>query len=190
MIPRNLPPVPHVSERGLLDIVWPRWLDNLRAMVLSLFPQYGSFYSTATFSAVAATPSVLTLNTTSYSKGIVIGTPTSRILCQVPGLYDLQFSAQASNSGASDDDVTLWVRLNGVDVPDSAGFVSVPGKHGTTDGHACFGWNQYFDLKAGDYLELIWMTELGTTTLETYPASLAPVRPRIPSIAVTLTLVD
>lgn len=188
--PYSLPPVPPVTEAGLKDPVWARWLNLLRDAMLLAKPVIGSFYSTATFSALALTPSLLTFNSTVVSNGVTLGAVTSRLYVNRSGVYNLQFSAQTSNTGAAVDDVTLWTRVNGVNVADSAGFVGVPAKHGATDGHICCGWNQYLSLSKGDYVELMWMTAGGTTTIETYPASGVPSVPRIPSVVVSLEAIQ
>lgn len=148
---------------------------------------YGSFYDTTTQSAAALTIAAITFNSTSLSYNVAIGTPTSRIVVTRAGLYNIQFSAQISNPSASIDDVTIWIRQNGVDVADSAGLVGTPSKHGAVNGHTIIGWNYILQAAASDYFELYWITDSGTTQILTYPASAtAPIHPRAPSMILTV----
>ena len=154
------------------------------------FP-YGAFQDTTTQTAAAATPTAITLNQTDLSNGVTIGTPTSRILVNAAGIYNLQFSVQASNSSAQIDDVTVWIRLNGVDIPNSAGLVGVPNKHGSVNGHIIIAWNFMATMNAGDYYEMYWTTDNGSSSLVAFPASLvAPVHPAAPSVILTMQYVS
>jgi hypothetical protein len=148
---------------------------------------YGSFYDTTTQSAAALTIAAITFNSTSLSYNVAIGTPTSRIVVTRAGFYNIQFSAQISNPSAAIDDVTIWIRQNGVDVADSAGLVGTPSKRGAINGHTIIGWNYILQAAASDYFELYWITDSGTTQILTYPASAtAPIHPRAPSMILTV----
>lgn len=148
---------------------------------------YGSFYDTTTQSAAALTIAAITFNSTSLSYNVAIGSPTSRIVVTRAGFYNIQFSAQISNPSAAIDDVTIWIRQNGVDVADSAGIVGTPSKHGAINGHTIIGWNYILQAAANDYFELYWITDNGTTQILTYPASAtAPIHPRAPSMILTV----
>jgi len=148
---------------------------------------YGSFYDTTTQSAAAATIAAITFNTTDISSNVSIGTPTSRIVVARAGIYNLQFSAEISNPSAAIDDVTIWLRQNGVNIPNSAGIVGTPSKHGAISGHTIIGWNYILQAAANDYFELYWTTDNGTTQILTYPAStVAPIHPQAPSMILTV----
>ena len=145
---------------------------------------YGSFYDTTTQSGVALTATAITFNSTSLSYNVAIGSPTSRIVVTRAGIYNVQFSAQISNPSATIDDVTIWIRQNGVNIADSAGIVGTPEKHGGIDGHTVIGWNYVLQAAANDYFELYWITDSGTTQLLTYPASAS--HPQAPSMILTV----
>lgn len=148
---------------------------------------YASFYDTTTQSAAALTIAAITFNSTSLSYNVAIGSPTSRIVVTRAGFYNIQFSAQISNPSAAIDDVTIWIRQNGVDIADSAGIVGTPAKHGAINGHTIIGWNYILQAAANDYFELYWITDNGTTQILTYPASAtAPIHPRAPSMILTV----
>ena len=148
---------------------------------------YGSFYDTTTQSAAALTIKAITFNSTELSYGVSIGTPTSRFVVAKAGIYNIQFSAEISNPSAAIDDVTIWLRQNGVDLTNSAGIVGSPPKHGAINGHTIIGWNYILQAAANDYFELYWITDNGTTQILTYPAStVAPIHPQAPSMILTV----
>ena len=150
-------------------------------------PKYGAFYDTTAQTAAANTPTAMTFNSTSYSNGVTIGSPTSRIVISQAGLYDIQFSIQFANTDANEDDIYVWLRVNGNDVADSNSFATVPKKHGSINGHLILALNLFYQFAANDYFELVWMTVGGTTSLEVIPASTtAPIYPRSPSIILTV----
>lgn len=147
----------------------------------------GSFYDTTTQTAAAATITPITFNGTDFSNNISIGSPTSRIYFNNPGKYNITFSIQASNTDTAADNVTVWFRINGVDVANSAGISAIPAKHGATNGSLVFGWSVPYSFNANDYLEMMWITDGGTSSLTTYPAGTLPAHPASPSVALTAT---
>ena len=157
------------------------------AQTSATIKNYGAFHDTSTQTAAAATPTAITLNATDLSVGVARGTPTSRIVITNAGVYNLQFSLQLSNTSAQIDDVTIWLRQNGVDVPNSAGLDGVSNKHGAINGHIIIGWNYLLTAAAGDYFELYWTTDSGASSIDTYPASaVAPVHPASPAVILTV----
>lgn len=113
------------------------------------------------------------------------GNPT-RITFANTGIYNIQFSSQFQNSDTQLNDVTIWLRLNGIDVLGSAGFVSVPNKHGGIDGHAIVAWNYVIEAIAGQYYELIWSTTNHTNVkMQFYVAGSPP--PSAASVILTIT---
>lgn len=172
-------------------------LDNFNQSLISgdggqyLSAPYGAFTDTTNHTAAAATATAIDFNQTDLANGVSIGTPTSRIVVVAQGVYNLQFSVQASNDSAQIDDLTIWMRLNGVDIPYSAGLTGVPNKHGAVNGHVIVAWNFMAAMNAGDYYELYWTTDSGHTSLVTFPAStVAPVHPAAPSCILTMSFVS
>ena len=140
----------------------------------------------------ANTVSVMLMTSTDFSNNVYLDSPTSstRIYTDYSGIYNVQFSSQFLNYATSVDDVTIWTRVNGVDVPFSAGIVQIGGKHGSSPGANIVGWNIYLQLNAGDYFELVWATGSGNTILATYPAGTAPIHPVSPSTILSVTFVS
>jgi hypothetical protein len=113
------------------------------------------------------------------------GNPT-RITFSYTGIYNLQFSSQFQNIDSQLHDVTIWLRLNGTDVAGSSGFISVPDKHGVTNGHGMAAWNYVLDVVGGQYYELVWSTTSHTNvTMQYYAAGSPP--PAAASVILTVT---
>jgi hypothetical protein len=98
----------------------------------------------------------------------------SRITFANTGIYNLQFSVQLQNSTNQNQDVTIWLRKNGVDVAGSAGFVAVIAKHAGADGHALPSWNYLLDVVAGEYYELVWSATSTSVSMKYYPGGSPP----------------
>jgi hypothetical protein len=139
----------------------------------------------------STTELVVSLTATDTANGIDLDpTDITKVVAAVAGYYNIQFSAQLLTFGSSIDNVTLWFRQNGVDVPYSAGIVSIPAIHGGKPGAAIVSWNLVMALNAGDYFQLIIASESGNTVAATYPPGTAPVHPASPSIILTATFVS
>ena len=144
--------------------------------------RYGAFYDTTTQAAlVINTATLITYNTTQLSKGVYIGSPTSRVYVDTNGIYNFQTSIQLDSTVATDEEFYLWFRQNGIDVVDSASQVRVKGNNA----EVFLAINFFFDLKAGDYVELAYsVTNLGVRLLAS--GAVAP-HPGIPSIILTVS---
>jgi len=150
---------------------------------------YGAFHDTTTQTAAATTVTAITFNATDYSNNVALGSPTSRIVISKSGTYSVTFSLQGANTASAVDDVTVWFRINGVDVANSAGISAIPAKHGSINGKLVFGWTAFYTFAAGQYLEMMWTTDGGTSSLTTYPAGTSPVHPVSPSAAISLNYI-
>ena len=151
---------------------------------------YGGFHDTTTQTASANTPKAITFNSTDYSNNVYVGSPTSRIYFNQAGDYQVSFSIQGSNTDTASDNVTVWFRINGADVATSAGISAIPSKHGSISGALVFGWSAFYTFNAGDYLEMYWTTDAGTSSLATYAAGTSPVHPLSPSVAVNINQIS
>jgi len=144
---------------------------------------HGVFSDTTVQSHTAInTPKAVTFNTTEASFGIHIDPAhTSRVVCDVAGLYNFQFSAQVQMTGGGGNlaDIWIWPRINGVNVPRSNSHLTIHGNE--TDVPA---WNFMLPMLAGDYFELIWVTASLAITFDSDPAP--AFGPSIPSVILTV----
>ena len=145
---------------------------------------YGAFSDYTSQTALANTATVMTFDTVDAANGFSV-VSSSRFTPANTGIYNFQWSGQFVNSGVSDDDVDIWIRLNGADVTGSTGRVSIPGKHGSISGHALVGWNFILNLTAGDYIQLVWATSAATTSIVTYTSGVSPTHPSTASLIAT-----
>ena len=88
------------------------------------------------------------------------------------------------------DNVTIWFRKNGVDIPYSAGIATIPAIHAGSPGTAIISWNLVEPMNAGDYIQLLFASNTGNTVAATYPPGTSPVHPASPSIILTSTFVS
>ena len=145
-------------------------------------PRYGSFYDTTTQTAAAInTAYAMTFNTTDLSFGVTRGSPTSRIYVDRPNVYNIQFSAQMDKTAGGVGLIWIWLRKNGVNVPDSGGQIRIQGNNGET----MAAWNYLTQLNAGDYIEIMW--EVDDTTVQILYDPATAVHPAVPSVILTVS---
>jgi hypothetical protein len=146
---------------------------------------WGAFWSTQDQTAANTTTAyAITLNNTDPDSSGVSVVSNSRLTFAYPGVYDIQFSAQADRiSGSGTDTIEIWFRKNGTDIPDSNGVVTVSGSAAAAKTIAA--WNYMAELNANDYIELMWRTSDTRLELIADVAGTSPTRPAIPSVIVT-----
>lgn len=115
---------------------------------------------------------------------------TSRVVCTTAGVYNFQFSVQMLNFTNTEDNVTVWFKQNGSDIPYSAGVVQVNSSHGGNPGAVIAAWNIIVGMNVTDYIELYFSSETGNTVCSTYPAGTTPTTPISPSVILTATFVS
>jgi hypothetical protein len=162
---------------------WYRFFYNLYVLLGSGSLRYGTFYDTTdqTVSAIN-TATAVTFNNTDLSAGVYLGTPTSRIYVDRPGAYNFQFSLQLITTNATDKNVFIWARINGVDVPNSATVVTLAGL--TNDAFVA-AWNFVLKMNTGDYFELMWAASNTNVRIDTSAAT--AFCPAIPSVIMTVS---
>ena len=142
--------------------------------------RYGSFYDTTTQAAtVINTAKAITFNTTDLSNGVFLST-TSRVMVDTEGVYNFDTSFQLDKTAGGTGIFDFWFRLNGVDVTDSASRIRVQGNNA----EVFSSLNYFFDLKANDYVEMMFSVTDLSVEVAAFPAA-AP-HPGIPSIILTV----
>jgi len=129
----------------------------------------------------------MSADTTTLSNGVVLSADT-RFVVLNSGVYNLQFSAQLSKTSSNTDEIAIWFRKNGIDIPESNTEMQVA-KQGAF-GKLVAAWNYVDQLNANDYLEIVWASADITYELLWQPLQTSPyAKPSTPSIIVTLTQV-
>ena len=150
-----------------------------------VFADYAMVYDTTNKTAAAInTAYAVTFNTTAYARGIRIGSPTSRILCNRPGIYNFMFSAQIDKTSGGTGNIWLWGRKNGVDIADSASRVQIQGNNAELVATVNF----YVEMSNGDYFELMFAVD--DTSVIILAEAATAFAPAIPSVILTVNQVN
>lgn len=149
---------------------------------------YGAFSSDQDQVTTINTATLMTFNTTDFANQVSIS--SSKITVVNAGIYNFQFSTQFQNTDTAFQDVYIWLRQNGVDIPGSTGFVSIPNRHAGTDGHSIVGWNYFLNMAANDYVEIYWSVPNAAVTIQHLNASGTPTKPSTQSVVATLSFVS
>ena len=151
----------------------------------------GDYVGEAQTLASSASTLPLTLLQTTTSNGVALdATDKTKVVHSIAGIYNIQFSIQMLTFDNTIDNVAIWFRKNGTDIPYSAGIATVPAIHGGEPGTAIISWNLVETMNAGDYIQLLFASDTGNTVAATYPPGTSPVHPASPSIILTSTFVS
>lgn len=144
--------------------------------------RYGQFLDTTTqIPAAINTPYAITFNTTEVSNGVFLGTPSSRVIVDTEGVYNFLFSIQLDKTSGGTGIFWVWPRINGVDVPNSNSQVQIQGNN--AEQLVTVGY--FFELKANDYVEIMYAVNDVSVQVEAFPAS--AFYPSVPSIILTVS---
>lgn len=200
----NLPLVPNLYERQYgeqlnkdLRLYFTRLGGAVNALLdpsgggSSIAFPHGEFVATNTqAAAVANTPQIVDLSGTEFSS-LMYYQVGDGIHVDREGIYEIAFSAQFANTDGQEHDAGIWLRRGGVDVANTASFVTVPKTHAGGDGKALMAASFFVQMAAGDYVELWWAAGATTVSLEAVAASSLPfTHPTSPAMVVTMTFVS
>jgi hypothetical protein len=119
---------------------------------------YGRFART-TDAGVAATNTAyaITFNSTETSNGVTIGDPTSRLVVDQSGLYQIDINSQVEIAGGNNETGTIfmWIRKNGTDVANS---MRRQGQRGEVPSLS-FSYSIVLSLAANDYIEIMYAAD-------------------------------
>lgn len=188
----NLPVAPELYLR--------RYQDQLNNVLRLYFNQLSGLVNTLSnqtnwMSGWDTTKQTISSTTTAYiikvnsidpaSLGFVLNADYS-VATPVDGLYIMQFSLQLTNTDSSAHAASAWVRVNSEDVAFSRSQISVPSKHGGTNGGAILTVIYTLPLNKGDTVQLMWAAKDTKISLETLPASVSPPMPASPSVIASI----
>lgn len=151
-------------------------------------PAYLSAYHTASLPVYTVnTPTTMSFSTVDFSFGGITlsGSYHDKIKVANGGIYNIQFSAQATKSTGTTSKLNIWLAKNGTEVPDSNTGVHLAG--GAND-IATPAWNFFVSASAGDYYQLMFAAT-NTNTFIQYAASgsaLIAAGPAEPSLLLTV----
>lgn len=135
--------------------------------------------------AVVDTPQVVTFNQTYLESGFTInGASNSQITATYGGVYNFQFIGQLSSGSASAKNIFLYITRDGTDLGYTAREYVLSG---SGDIHEVI-WNFNLDLAAGEYIEMVWVSDDIDTTLEAVPPATSPATPHPGVTSAVLTV--
>jgi hypothetical protein len=161
---------------------------NLKTQVQSWAGRsLGSFFDSTTQTCASGTIKALeTATSDSFNNGVSVTNDTfsKPTLFRVAnaGVYNVQFSAQLNRtSGGSAQVVSIWLRKNGTDVPNTATHVSLQ----ANAGKLVAAWNFFIDMISTDTIQIMW-SHNGAINILAESADLALPHPAVPSVIVTI----
>ena len=122
--------------------------------------------------------------TISPAYGVSIGSPASRVVVEDTGVYNFQFSAQVDNTSGGDQQLWIWARKDGTNVPDSASTLRIKGN----DAETVAAWDFMLGMSANSYFELVWTAD-STNVVLLGQAATATI-PAIPAVILTVNEVS
>lgn len=163
--------------------------DNISTVSTAL--PYGAWQdSTDQTVASVTTAYPITFNTVDYENGITLSS-TSHLNAGYSGLYNVQFSLQLSNMDNATQDICIWFRKNGTDIPKSNSvFGLAPRKNATDPYHVIAAMNYFIDLAKNDYIEIMWSSTNTLASIDAKAAQTSPTRPTTPSVIATMNYVS
>jgi hypothetical protein len=153
------------------------------------FP-YGQFQSQTDQTAAAIDVAyAITYDQSDFTGGVTLSSG-SRLTVPTEGVYAVTFSIQFKNTTNNLEDVDIWLRKNGTDVPDTnSRFGLQPRKGAGNPSHLIATTTIMVELAANDYVQLMWHVTSTGVSIEHFPAvtysvGVTPAIPATPSAIV------
>lgn len=181
-------------------------IDNVTQSLLGLlggqylnFPHIAASDSTDQYATANNTPTVVKWNTFDSGSGFTLSAPGSAT-CLATGVFKITYSAQLANTANAVHDAVFWLRVNGVDVANSATVFSVVArKSAGVPSYIAVYSEVTFVVEYGDVIQLYWATDQAYSTtgpvdgiyIHADAAQTSPyARPAIPSVIGSITFVS
>lgn len=146
---------------------------------------YGFFTNGTQTNPVANTVNILTLSNTGPTNGVsVVG--GNAITVANAGTYTKLFTLTVSKTAGGTSSISIWLRLNGVDVPGSRQDLELI----NTLAQVFVSGNFTLDIPAGGNIQLCWSSADTTVRLSALPAAVTPTRPTGASAKITITRIS
>ena len=147
---------------------------------------YGFFTdSTTQTNPVANAINTITFNVTGPANGISVVGGTAITVVNA-GTYTKMFTVNVDKTAGGTSTISIWLRLNGVDVVGSRQDLSLT----NTLPLVFTSGNFTLNIPAGGNIQMCWSSSDTTVTLDTLPAAVTPTRPTGNSVKLTLTRIS
>ena len=146
---------------------------------------YGFFADGTQTNPVANAINIVTFTITGPANGIsIVG--GSQLTVVNAGTYTKMFTLIVNKTSGGTSSMSVWLRLNGVDVPGSRQDLELT----NTLSQIFTSGNFTLNIPAGGNIQMCWSSADTTVQLAALPAAVGPVRPTGDSIKVTLTRIS
>lgn len=143
---------------------------------------YGEFSATTDQTvAVINTAYAVTFNSTEISNGVVIGSPTSRLVVPQSGLYRVELGMQLASTSSSSKNFWCWFRKNGTDIPNSARITTSD----INNGYVSVSHSLTVSMEANDYIEVMYAAD--STSVYADAAAATAFAPASSAVQVAIT---
>lgn len=148
---------------------------------------YATITETTTITILPHIHNLILLNTTNGSRNITVQ-DMSKIVFSKDGTYNITYSLQTVNSDTIQQDITIFLKKNGANVPDSSSIFTIPArKSANVYGKVVACSPTPVDVLAGDYVEIYAHTDDSTTiTIQSLDEDPTHNIPRSPSVIVVV----
>jgi hypothetical protein len=153
------------------------------------FP-FGQFQSQTDQTAAAIDIAyAVTYDASDFVDGVTLSSG-SRLTVPAAGVYTVTYSLQFKNTTNDVQDIDIWLRKNGADVPDTNSRFSIPArKSAGNPSHLITTTSIMVELAANDYVQVMWHVTSTSVSMEHFPAVTAvpgttPAHPATPSAIV------
>lgn len=179
-------PLASLSEFGTMKVgTGLSVTDGVVSATLGLL-NYGFFTSSATqTNPVANAINTVTMNVTGPANGVSLVGGTAITVVNA-GTYTKIFSVIIDKTAGGTSAISLWLRLNGVDVVGSRQDLTLT----NTLPLVFTSGNFTLNIPAGGNIQMCWSSSDTTVTLDTLPAAVTPTRPTGNSVKITLTRIS
>jgi hypothetical protein len=148
---------------------------------------YGSFYDTTQQANVGiSTWNFVSIGNTYSSNGVSIAS-TNRITFAYGGVYAINYDLHFKNTNTSIQNIDVWFRKNGVDIPNSNSGYNIVAKGTGPDGLLLASLQYIVTVNANDYIQILWNGNHAGIALTTTAAQSSPTIPVSPSAIIGVT---
>ena len=151
---------------------------------------YGQFQSQSDQTAAAIDAAyAVTYDVSDFLDGVTLSSG-SRLTVPDAGVYTVSYSIQFKNTTNDIQDIDIWLRKNGTDIPDTNSRFSIPARKGSGNpSHLIAVTPVMVELAANDYIQIMWHVTNTGVSIEHFPAVTAvpgttPAHPATPSVIV------
>jgi len=151
----------------------------------------GSWINTTGQSAPSiGTSAVIEFDTALMENGVHLEDDT-KLYARDAGVYEITWSLQLANSDITEEHADVWIRVNGVDIPNSTRrYCPRQRKSATEPSHLIGFGNRFVELQADDYVEIAGAVTSTLVTLNYLAADAGVPKPATPAVVVTMKLIS